>query len=320
MQLNKVRNWNVNLKIVVTFLAILLLPSIFVGITQVLFYPSESSEAVELFHEKSDVLAKEATKNGYIDYDKIYKGVTEVIPELSQELLDTYFYFLVGASVFSFILIGILLAHLFFPKGIVSLGFENKKPMMFFGAFVMALNVPILASDALGLNEVLGINKLQEYLFGLDITVDAKSMIEQLMVMFPNDNRGYLICWIGVAVIPAIGEEILFRGVLQRLFNEKLGNFHNGIALSAFIFAAFHANIANFFYLFIFGVILGYIYYWGKSIVFPIIIHLINNTMVLFSLGTDNPYALMAYLSIGLILFIYYMNFQRSEMENNKMI
>ena len=257
MQLNKVRSWNVNLKIVVTFLSILLLPSIFVGIVQTLFYPSESSETVVLFHEKSELLAKESTKNGSIDYTKVYSGVTKLIPELSPELLDTYFYFLVGASVFSFILIGVVLAHFLFPKGIASLGFENKKPMMFFGAFVTALNVPILASDALGINEILGVNKLQEFLFGSDVMMDAKNMIEQLVVMFPNDNRGYLICWIGVALIPAIGEEIIFRGVLQRLFNEKLGNFHNGIALSAFIFAAFHANITNFFYLFIFGVILG---------------------------------------------------------------
>lgn len=320
MQLNKVRSWNVNLKIVVTFLSILLLPSIFVGIVQTLFYPSESSETVVLFHEKSELLAKESTKNGSIDYTKVYSGVTKLIPELSPELLDTYFYFLVGASVFSFILIGVVLAHFLFPKGIASLGFENKKPMMFFGAFVTALNVPILASDALGINEILGVNKLQEFLFGSDVMMDAKNMIEQLVVMFPNDNRGYLICWIGVALIPAIGEEIIFRGVLQRLFNEKLGNFHNGIALSAFIFAAFHANITNFFYLFIFGVILGYIYHWGKSIVFPIIIHIINNTMVLLSLGVENPYALMAYISIGLILFIYYMNFKRSEMEGGNIV
>jgi membrane protease YdiL (CAAX protease family) len=335
MQLNKVRNWNVNLKIIVAFLSIGILPSIFGGVTQLISTPDKKGVEVELLTEKATSLAEKVTKGGEINYVKLHRGVRELIPEVSQPLLDGYFYLNLIGNTIRFVLVGGLLAFILFPKGFESLGYKNTKPILFFGAIVMALNIPVIAGDAMGLNEMLGLDKLQIFFFGSDFLTDTSQGIKELAFMFPNENRGYIICWIGLAVVPALGEELIFRGVLQRLFTDKFGNFHNGIALSAFIFAAFHPSITNFFYYFILGVILGYIYYWGKSIVFPIMIHLLNNSSVLlnyFSIGAlgdtevnttiqnGNPFNLMGYLSVALILFIFYMNFKRSEMENQNLI
>lgn len=330
MQLNEVRNWNVNLKIIIAFLSIGLLPSIFMGITQVFFKPTKEGTEVSLLNDKAASLAEKITKNGSVDYVGLNLGVRKTIPEVSQNLLDEFFYFNVITSIVGFVLIGTFLAHFLLPKGIESLGYKNIKPILFFGAFVMALNVPIIGADAIGLNEILGLNKLQEFLFSSNLLSDTTGGIKELLIMFPNNNRGYFICWIGLAVVPALGEELIFRGVLQRLFIKKFGNVHNGIALSAFIFAVFHPSITNFFYYFILGVILGYIYVWGRSIVFPMLIHLLNNSSVLlsyFSVGamgesdvdtamqTGNAFDLMGYISVALILFIFYMNFKRSEIE-----
>lgn len=327
MQLNEVRNWNVNVKILVAFISIGIVPSLFLGVSEMFFKPNEISEEVILLEDKANALAEKITQTGTLDYIELNKGVRKIIPEVSQELLDSYFYLNVLGSAVSFILIGLILAYFLLPKGLKSLGYENKTPMLFFGALVMALNVPVLGADAMGLNDLLGLSYLQELVFDSDFFSDTVDGIKQFAFMFPNSNRGYIICWIGIALIPAVGEELIFRGVLQRFFNEKLGNYHNGIALSAFVFAAFHLNFTNFFYYFIMGVVLGYVYYWGRSIVFPIIIHLLNNSSVLlsyFSIGEvgeqqldaagreGNSFNIMAYLSIALILFIYYMNYQRS--------
>lgn len=335
MQLNKVRNWNVNVKILVTFISIGFVPSIFLGVSQLLFSPNQVGEEVELLNEKATVLAEKITQSGTVDYIELNKGVRAIIPEVSQSLLDSYFYLNVLGSAVSFILIGIILSHFLLPNGLRSLGYENKTPMLFFGALVMALNVPVLGADAMKLNDLLGLNALQEFVFGSDFLTDTIEIIKQFLFMFPNDNRGYIICWIGLALIPSVGEELIFRGLLQRFFNNKLGSFHNGIALSAFIFAAFHLNFTNFFYYFIMGVVLGYVYYWGRSIVFPIIIHLLNNSSVLlsyFTIGSvgdeelasaahnGNPFNFMAYISIALILFIFYMNFQRSQEKDQTLL
>jgi membrane protease YdiL (CAAX protease family) len=332
MQLDKVRNWNVNVKILVAFISIGLLPSIFMGVSQLFFSPNELGEEVELLNDKAKVLAEQVTKNGTLDYIELSKGVRTIIPEVSQSLLDSYFYLNVLGSAVSFILIGIMLAHFLLPNGLKSLGYQNKTPMLFFGAFVMALNVPVLGADAMRLNDFLGLSALQEFFFDSNLLTDTVAAIKQFSFMFPNENRGYIICWIGIALIPAVGEELIFRGLLQRFFNEKLDNVHNGIALSAFIFAVFHLNFTNFFYYFILGVVLGYVYYWGRSIVFPILIHLLNNSSVLlsyFSIGeagnkelgssvqNGNPFDIMAYISIALILVIYYFNFQRFREEEN---
>ena len=332
MQLSKVRNWNVNVKIVVVFISIGLLPSIFMGLSHFLFAPNEVAEDVELFNAKTTALAKQVTKNGALDYIKLNKGVRKIISEVSQSLLDSYFYLNVIGSAIIFILIGIILAHFLLPNGLKSLGYENKTPMLFLGAVVMALNINVLAANAMRLNDLLGLSFLQELVFNSNLYSDTVKAIKQLSFMFPNDNRGYVICWIGLALVPAIGEELIFRGVLQRFFNEKLANIHNGIALGAFVFAIFHFIFTNFFYYFILGVVLGYIYHWGRSLIFPIIIHLLNNSRVLlsyFSIGAlgdkelktvtenENSFDIMAYLSIALILFIFYLNFKRFQEDQN---
>ena len=113
MQLNEVRNWNVNLKIIIAFISIGLLPSIFIGITQVFFKPPKEGTEVSILNEKAASLAEKITKSGSVDYVSLFKGVRKIISEVSQNLLDGYFYFNLIASIFGFVLIGVLLANFF---------------------------------------------------------------------------------------------------------------------------------------------------------------------------------------------------------------
>ena len=46
----------------------------------------------------------------------------------------------------------------------------------------------------------------------------------------------------GVAIVPAIGEELLFRGVLQQLFIKWTGKIHVGIFVSSFLFSVFRSK------------------------------------------------------------------------------
>ena len=43
-----------------------------------------------------------------------------------------------------------------------------------------------------------------------------------------------------VALIPAIGEELLFRGIVQRIFSSWSKNIHVGVWMAAFLFSAMH--------------------------------------------------------------------------------
>lgn len=80
-----------------------------------------------------------------------------------------------------------------------------------------------------------------------------------------------------VAIIPAIGEEMVFRGVLQQLLKDWLKNAHVAIFISAAIFSAFHFQFFGFFPRMLIGIFLGYLFYWSGNLWYPIIGHLFNN-------------------------------------------
>ena len=80
-----------------------------------------------------------------------------------------------------------------------------------------------------------------------------------------------------IAVIPAIGEELLFRGALQKLITAITNNYHISILITAFLFSAMHMQFFGFFPRFFLGVIFGYLIVYGKSIWLPITAHFINN-------------------------------------------
>ena len=84
-----------------------------------------------------------------------------------------------------------------------------------------------------------------------------------------------------IALIPAIGEELLFRGVLQQLFAKWTGKIHLAIFISAFLFSTIHLQFFGFFPRFVLGIILGYMFYWSKNLWLPILAHFTNNALAI---------------------------------------
>jgi membrane protease YdiL (CAAX protease family) len=76
----------------------------------------------------------------------------------------------------------------------------------------------------------------------------------------------------------------LFRGLLQRLLKEWLGNIHFAIFMAAFLFSAMHMQFYGFFPRMLLGIMFGYLFYWSGSLWVPICAHFINNgSAVIFS-------------------------------------
>ncbi len=122
-----------------------------------------------------------------------------------------------------------------------------------------------------------------------------------------------------VAVIPAIGEELMFRGVLLRIFNRWTGSHHWGVLLTAIIFSAIHMQFFGFFPRFLLGLLFGYLVVWSGSLWPAIIAHFINNAAAVtffylfqhqFSdgtfenLGKGNEGMVYALISLVLVIFV----------------
>ena len=81
------------------------------------------------------------------------------------------------------------------------------------------------------------------------------------------------------AVLPAIAEEFLFRGLLQKIMIDWTKSVFWGIILTAICFSIMHFQIQSVLPIFTVGVILGYAYYRLNNIWYPIIIHFLYNAI-----------------------------------------
>jgi membrane protease YdiL (CAAX protease family) len=98
-----------------------------------------------------------------------------------------------------------------------------------------------------------------------------------------------------IGVLPAIGEELLFRGIVQQLLKRKFGNAHAAIWISAAIFSALHMQFFGFLPRLVLGAMFGYMLEWSGTLWLPIIAHFVNNTISVIayylmqqgSIGTD---------------------------------
>lgn len=82
-----------------------------------------------------------------------------------------------------------------------------------------------------------------------------------------------------LAVIPAIGEELFFRGMLQKLLKAIIGWPHLTVVITAIIFSALHFQFYGFLPRLILGVVYGYLFMWSGSVWLPALAHFINNAV-----------------------------------------
>ncbi|GAB3334536.1 hypothetical protein GCM10027299_42830 [Larkinella ripae] len=80
-----------------------------------------------------------------------------------------------------------------------------------------------------------------------------------------------------IGIIPGIGEEVLFRGMLQRKLAQWTGNGHIAVWVAALIFSAIHIQFYGFVPRALLGALFGYLYVWSGNIWVPILAHAVNN-------------------------------------------
>ena len=80
-----------------------------------------------------------------------------------------------------------------------------------------------------------------------------------------------------IALVAGLAEEVLFRGMIQQLIMQKTNNPTAAIFITAALFSAIHFQFSGFFPRFLLGALFGYLFFWGKSLWYPIIGHVIHN-------------------------------------------
>ena len=95
---------------------------------------------------------------------------------------------------------------------------------------------------------------------------------------------GLLVGLLVIAVLPAIGEEFLFRGLVQPKLQKLFSNPHLAIWGAALLFSAIHLQFYGFFPRLLLGALFGYLFYWSGNLWYAIFAHFINNGFTLVML------------------------------------
>jgi membrane protease YdiL (CAAX protease family) len=108
---------------------------------------------------------------------------------------------------------------------------------------------------------------------------EAEWLTKQFMSV--TTLSGLLVNLFLMAVLPAVSEEVTFRGVLQRLLAFRLSPFtsHLSIWLTAIIFSAIHMQFYGFVPRMLMGALFGYMMVWTGSLWVPMLMHFVNNGM-----------------------------------------
>lgn len=104
-------------------------------------------------------------------------------------------------------------------------------------------------------------------------------MQETMAEMITNFLRSENVLLLGVfhiGLVPAVCEEIMYRGYVQRAF-EKSWGILAAILISGAIFGAYHLQISNFLPLATLGVFLAYLTYISDSLIPAMVAHFVNN-------------------------------------------
>jgi uncharacterized protein len=204
----------------------------------------------------------------------IISGLQSVFAQSANDYANFMKGILVIGHLFTFVFSALLLANIFGRTN-----FVKYAPLILSirsDLFIKLLVLMLLTYPIAGLSGAL-MNQLDWPSWITDLDDKNMGLLKQLMAM--DHFYDFIINLFVVAILPGIGEEMLFRGVLQNELQKSLTNRYLPLILSAFIFAAFHLEPTGLITKFLIGCVLGYAYYITKNIFYPMLIHALNNGM-----------------------------------------
>ncbi|MBA7518388.1 hypothetical protein ES705_10458 [subsurface metagenome] len=213
-------------------------------------------------------------------------SIEEINILLKEDLLEADIsmlrFFQISQSFGLFLIPAILLNYILFHAGedYMSTGNFPSLLLMLMVLLTLIFSVPII-NFLIDWNSSL---KLPEWINFLEDKLQQMEIERNQLTERMTDNMqtsDYFFNLLIIAIIPAIGEEFLFRGILQRIFSQWIKNIHIAIGLAAIIFSAFHLQFYGFLPRLVLGVYFGYLFYWSKNIWLAVWAHFLNNAFAI---------------------------------------
>lgn len=187
----------------------------------------------------------------------------------------------------------IQMVFMFFMPALTLMVWSGQKPISFLGLRdgkgVLSLSflaVVIMFASMPFISLITHVNQLltlPHWLSGLEYWMQnlEKSAQETTNLLLAGTSIwAYFGNILVVGVFAAVAEEFFFRGALQQLLVKLFKNKHVGVWMTAFIFSMMHLQFYGFLPRFVLGLLLGYLFVYSKNLWIPILIHFLNNALV----------------------------------------
>jgi membrane protease YdiL (CAAX protease family) len=195
--------------------------------------------------------------------------------------IDMLRYFQIVQSFSVFIIPSLLAGYLFWGHLTTGLAlFQPKSGLILLSLLIIVSAQPLVSFLGIWNSSM----QMPEFFEGVEQWMQqAEDSASNIIYRFLDTDSTtlLLINILMIAILPALGEEMLFRGVLQPVFREIFKNKHIAVFITAFIFSAIHLQFFTFLPRFFLGIALGYLMLWGKNLWYPIAGHFANNFLSL---------------------------------------
>lgn len=137
----------------------------------------------------------------------------------------------------------------------------------------------------------------------LSSTVEIPNILEQQFEEMSKSIWGFL----GICIIGPIMEEMMMRRVILKEMEKLTKSMWWGIIISAAVFAVIHINPIQVVFAMPAGIILGWIYCKTGSLLVPICIHILNNTISFITMRIGSEKEISLHDTLGMILLIVFL-------------
>jgi len=205
------------------------------------------------------------------------------------------------------------------PLAFLSLDKRPSWPVFLAVATIVAVSIPLI-NWMMVWNQHMSLPEFMQPIENwMKASEEKAAQLTEAFLFMPRPSDLVINLFI-IALIPAIGEELLFRGVIQPLFKQLIRNTFWAILCTSILFSAMHLQFYGFLPRMVLAMVLGYLLEWSGSLWLPMLLHFLNNSvavlMVYFypdinmdEIGTTggNVWGLVisVLLTAGLLFFIY---------------
>lgn len=194
---------------------------------------------------------------------------TGIRMQLVRQMLSQLLIFLLPACLFA-------LLYYSQPRQYLKINIHGRQWFLAFVAVVMALLLIPLNNFLTSWNDSWNLGPLES---SMRLMSDkANQMVEQMLSL--TSYPDLLLQLFVVALVPAVCEEIFFRGGLQQVFHKWFGNIHVAIFVTALVFSIAHGDLYGLVPRFLLGLVLGYLFFFSGTIWVSAAAHFLNNASV----------------------------------------